>query len=110
MQNLPTYAELLAALHLCNGALRLGSDINSQYEARKSVRALLSQVANNDCMKPAGASPVNLHETADAHVWAAEYCRINAGADHATMLGWFANSIMAGYDLAERKARAAPAA
>jgi hypothetical protein len=34
----------------------------------------------------------------DARDWAAEFCRINPGADYETMLSWFANALMAGWD------------
>jgi hypothetical protein len=39
----------------------------------------------------------------DAQVWAKEFCKINTAIDEATMLGWFANAIMAGYDYAHRE-------
>jgi hypothetical protein len=44
-----------------------------------------------------------LNDTMDAKLWADEYCRLNTAADHATMLSWFANAIMAGYDEANRR-------
>ena len=37
-------------------------------------------------------------QTTDAHAWATEFCRLNSASDHGTMLGWFANAIMIGYD------------
>jgi hypothetical protein len=39
----------------------------------------------------------------DAQVWAKEFCKINTASDEATMIGWFANAIMAGYDHANRE-------
>lgn len=57
----------------------------------------------------------NLHGTLDASVWAAEFCKrwpsafcqiagkegVSDGRDfEATMIGWFANAIMTGYDKA----------
>jgi len=57
----------------------------------------------------------NLHGTLDASVWAAEFCKrwpsalcqisgkegVSDGTDfEATMIGWFANAIMTGYDKA----------
>ncbi len=36
----------------------------------------------------------------DAMVWADEYCQTFSGTDKMTMVGWFANAIMAGYDTA----------
>lgn len=39
----------------------------------------------------------NLHETMDGAVWAKEFVRINGG-DEGTMIAWFANAIMTGYD------------
>ena len=57
----------------------------------------------------------NLHGTLDASVWAAEFCKrwpsalcqiagkegVFDGTDfEATMIGWFANAIMTGYDKA----------
>jgi len=41
-----------------------------------------------------------LNECTDAAVWAREFCRQNKAIpiDEATMIGWFANAIMAGHD------------
>ena len=49
------------------------------------------------------------YQSMDAQVWAAEFCRIFPGHDEGTMLAWFANAIMAGFDEATRRA-AQPAA
>lgn len=49
---------------------------------------------------PCAAIPLN--DISDATVWAKEFCRINSAADEGTMLAWFANAIMAGYDHAKR--------
>ncbi len=61
---------------------------------------------------------VNLHSTMDATVWAKEFCKrwpsalcqipghegVSDGDDfEATMVGWFANAIMAGVDSEARK-------
>lgn len=48
--------------------------------------------------------------TANAQIWAKEFVKIVQenpliAFDEETMLAWFANSIMAGYDYAERKNR-----
>ena len=42
----------------------------------------------------------------DAHKWADEFDRIfpDKRPDTDTMLGWFANAIMTGYDIARREA------
>ena len=45
---------------------------------------------------------VNLNECVDAQVWAKEFCKRNTASDEGTMLSWFANAIMAGYDHAKR--------
>lgn len=105
MSNKPTYAELTAALMKARHGLRLGSTINEQYEARLAARIVLDRIVHSDCIKPAAKSENEVLSTIDAHVWATDYCRLNPGADYGTMLAWFANSIMAGYDHAERKAR-----
>ena len=42
-------------------------------------------------------------QTMDAEVWADEFCKRNTASDHGTMLGWFANAIMIGYDTAKRE-------
>ncbi len=47
--------------------------------------------------------------TMDAAVWAAEFVKMYPGIDEGTMIGWFANAIMAGYDTAQARA-AAPSA
>jgi hypothetical protein len=52
----------------------------------------------------------NLHSTMDAKLWADEFHRLNSASDHATMLAWFANAIMTGYDHAKREAPSATAA
>lgn len=39
-------------------------------------------------------------QTMDANAWATEFCKLNSASDHGTMLGWFANAIMIGYDTA----------
>ena len=46
---------------------------------------------------------INLHDTTDAAVWADEWLKTidkhpNIPTDKGTMIGWFANAIMAGYD------------
>ena len=41
----------------------------------------------------------------DAQVWAKEFCKRNTSSDEGTMLGWFANAIMAGYDYAKQEAK-----
>lgn len=61
---------------------------------------------------------INLHETTDAAIWAAEFCKrfpsalcqvpgregVTDGDDfEAIMIGWFANVIMAGVDSEARK-------
>ena len=48
-------------------------------------------------------SKVNLNDTVDAKIWAQEWMKVikknpNIATDEGTMLGWFANAIMAGYD------------
>lgn len=52
---------------------------------------------------------INLHSTMDASVWAEEFIRIFAHRrdeiDEGLMIGWFANSIMTGYDHATSKFR-----
>ena len=34
----------------------------------------------------------------DAQDWAKEFCRINPTMDEGTMVGWFANALMRGFD------------
>lgn len=43
-------------------------------------------------------------QTMDAKAWADEFCKRNSASDHGTILGWFANAIMTGYDTAKREA------
>jgi hypothetical protein len=45
-----------------------------------------------------GLTSAELVQNFDARVWAAEFCRLNPGADYELMLSWFANAIMCGYD------------
>lgn len=64
---------------------------------------------------------ISLHETTDATVWAAEFCKrwptalcqipgregVETEEDfEAIMIGWFANAIMAGVDSEARRAAA----
>ena len=56
--------------------------------------------------------PGELLSTMDAKVWADEFMETKARLgekefDHAMMLGWFANAIMAGFDEANRRAQRA---
>lgn len=53
--------------------------------------------------EPDKAGAVNLNDTMDATLWTREFCRTNPAIDKSTMLGWFANAIMAGYDEARRR-------
>lgn len=45
--------------------------------------------------------------TMDAQIWAEKFCEQFPLMDKATMIGWFANAIMAGFDTASLKARQA---
>ena len=54
------------------------------------------------------SKPINLHGTMDAEIWVKEWMKTikkhpEIPTDEGTMLGWFANAIMAGYDAAKRK-------
>lgn len=46
----------------------------------------------------------------DGQKWADAYIQIwpNGCSDHATMIGWFANAIMAGYDFARQQTEMRP--
>jgi hypothetical protein len=45
------------------------------------------------------AENINLVRTMDARMWAAEFMRITGGTvDEQTMISWFANAIMCGWD------------
>ncbi len=53
---------------------------------------------------------VNLHDTTDAQVWVDEWLKTikqkpSIPNDEGTMLGWFANAIMAGFDAGQRAAQ-----
>lgn len=53
---------------------------------------------------------INLHDTTDSRVWTKEWLRIikknpSIPKDEGTMIGWFANALMAGYDAAKRKCK-----
>ena len=53
---------------------------------------------------------VNLNQTTDARIWAKEWLKTikknpSIPTDEGTMIGWFANAIMAGYDAAKRKCK-----
>ena len=59
------------------------------------------------------AEAVNLTQAFDARVWAAEWLKTIADKpeiplDEGTMIAWFANAIMAGYDHAHREERNLP--
>jgi hypothetical protein len=41
--------------------------------------------------------------TMDAQVWAKEFCKMFPEMDEGTMIAWFANAIMAGYDTAQMR-------
>ena len=45
------------------------------------------------------AKDINLVRTMDARAWATEFMRITGGTvDEQTMISWFANAIMCGWD------------
>lgn len=60
------------------------------------------QVVEEPAARPAGYP----YGEFDAQKWAEEFDRIfpDSRPDHATMVGWFANAIMTGYDFAKNKA------
>jgi hypothetical protein len=43
---------------------------------------------------------LSIHTNPDAKAWADLFCTVNpnCGIDHATMIGWFANAMMAMHD------------
>ena len=50
---------------------------------------------------------INLHDTTDATIWTSEWLRIikdhpNIPTDEESMISWFANAIMAGYDMGRK--------
>jgi hypothetical protein len=47
---------------------------------------------------PLGHDGLPWPQTMDAKIWADEFCKRNSASDHDTMIGWFANAIMVGYD------------
>jgi len=49
---------------------------------------------------------LKLHSTMDASIWAKEFCKLNPEVDEGVMLSWFANAIMAGYDIAYQQQKA----
>lgn len=50
-----------------------------------------------------GVAAQRFPHTMDAQVWANEFAKQFPEIDKGTMLGWFANAIMAGYDTAMSK-------
>ncbi len=67
-----------------------------------------------DCVKPkqkeSTKEKVNLNDTFDAVIWAEEWFKTikenpSIPTDRGTMISWFANAIMAGYDHAYREMR-----
>lgn len=56
-------------------------------------------------MNEAQAREIKLHNTMDAKDWTEEFLRLNpnTGLDFGTMIGWFANAIMSGWDHAHWK-------
>lgn len=49
---------------------------------------------------------IDLYGQFDARVWAQEFLKINpdCGVDEGSLIGWFANAIMTGYDKAHNDA------
>lgn len=62
-------------------------------ECGNIISAPGDQVAGRNWMKE-----TELIGCFDARVWASEFCKRFPNNDEGTMLGWFANAIMAGYD------------
>lgn len=77
------------------------STIGPGYVSNNSRKIVLTDA-------PTVAAPegeAKLHDTMDAVVWAREFIRIFGGKpspDEGTMIGWFANAIMVGWDFAKR--------
>lgn len=46
--------------------------------------------------KKIGRDGLKIPDTADARMWADEFCRFNKAINYSTMVGWFANAIEAG--------------
>ena len=46
------------------------------------------------------------NQSFDAREWAQEFCRLNTATSEGTMIGWFSNALMAGYDHAMRRRQA----
>lgn len=57
-----------------------------------------------------GVAEQKFPHTMDAKVWAEEFMKLvplysRAGLDEGDLIGWFANAIMAGYDMAQSRLR-----
>lgn len=93
-------------------------DLNGQAEADAAAQAEQEEAEARARDEPDGmlALAKGVHDqtfphTIDATIWASQWMKTIAAkpeiaTDEATMLGWFANAIMAGYDTANARQRA----
>lgn len=65
----------------------------------EAMRKYGREVENNS-FETTTVPEVKLNDCFDARVWAKEFCKLNTASDEGTMISWFANAIMAGYDYA----------
>jgi hypothetical protein len=90
-------------------AIWLSSKSNSETKKEltkfEEMERLQKDIADGKLMRPARPAPPPFDgQSFSAKDWADAFCARNPTMDHGTMLGWFANAIMRGYDEAERRA------
>lgn len=99
---LPIDDQLIALVRVARVA---GYDDAAEWISRRAM-AQAKKVAEVD--EPANLHTAAFHHSMDARVWTAEWLKCaeanpSIAADEGTMLGWFANAIMAGFDEAQRR-------
>jgi hypothetical protein len=88
-QRLPTDQTLDSAMDLLRDEARLAMKNPAESEINPTPGTLV----------PSDEQPNDPLRTMDARAWAAEFMKITGGAaDEATMLAWFANAMMCGWD------------
>ena len=65
---------------------------------------MVARTMHSIAMQAALYHPDFVPATIDANIWAREFCKRFPSMDEGTMIGWFANAIMAGFDEAQKRA------
>lgn len=82
-----------------------GGGSDAERDVQWAITEALAEIERLRAQGQSGATPASdgeglkgLNDDPNAQRWAREFCKLNTASDEGTMLGWFANAIMCGYD------------